>query len=122
MTELRKPGNTADVDWLDGLLVADAREHRADYIADAGFTARVMQTLPAAFAMPAWRRPAITVLWGVATVALAVALPGTAIDIAREAYRLLAAHPVSLSGIAGAVACAGALAWTAAGYALRTSD
>lgn len=122
MTDLGKPGDAADADWLDGLLAADAHEHRAHYIADAGFTARVMQALPAAFAMPAWRKPAITALWGVAAVALAVALPGAALEIAREAYRLLAAHPVSLSGIAGAVACAGALAWSAAGYALRTSD
>jgi hypothetical protein len=122
MTDLRKTDGVADVDWLDGLLAADAQEGRAAYIADAGFTARVMRALPAPMALPSWRRPAIAALWGVGAVALAVTLPGAALDLAREAYRLLAAHPVSLSGIAGAVACAGVLTWTAAAYALRTSD
>jgi len=62
------------------------------------------------------------VLWGAAGVALAVALPAAAMDVAREAYRLLAAQPVSLSGIAGALVAAGALTWSAAAYALRSSD
>jgi hypothetical protein len=114
--------DVVDADWLDGLLVADAREYRAVHIADDGFAARVMQALPTSFALPAWRKPALVSLWTLATVGLAVTLPGAALDVAREAYRLLAAHPVSLSGMVGAVACAGVLAWTAAAYALRTSD
>jgi hypothetical protein len=109
-------------DWLDGLLRADAREEHSAYIGDEGFTARVMQALPTPMTLPAWRRPVIAGLWGAAAVALAVALPGAALDIARETFRLVAANPVSLSGIAAAVACAGLLTWTAAAYAVRTSE
>ena len=50
-------------DWLDRLLAREAADHAGDYIADRGFTARVMQTLPAADALPAWRRPVIVALW-----------------------------------------------------------
>jgi hypothetical protein len=113
---------TAGDDWLDGLLRADAREHASTYVGDDGFTARVLRALPAPLALPAWRKPAIAVLWGAAGVAIAVALPAAAVDVAREAYRLLAAQPVSLSGIAGALVAAGALTWSAAAYALRSSD
>ena len=110
-------------DWLDDLLDSDASEGRSAYIADEGFTARVMHALPAPMALlPAWRRPAISALWGVAAIALAVALPGVILDVAREAFRLVAANPVSLSGIAGAVAFAGVLTWSGAVYALRTSE
>ena len=109
-------------DWLDDLLAADGHEGRSFYVSDDGFTARVMHALPASITLPAWRKPAIAALWGVAAVTFAAALPSAALDVAREAYRLIAAHPVSLSGIAGAVACAGILTWTAAAYALRTYD
>ena len=109
-------------DWLDGLLRADAREHAADYLTDDGFTARVLRALPVVVAWPAWRKPAVAALWTAAAVGLALALPNAAIDVAREAYRLLAAQPVSLSGIAGALVCMGALTWGAAAYTLRDSD
>ena len=109
-------------DWLDGLLTADAREGRSSYIADKGFTARVMHALPVPLALPAWRKPAVVALWGIALAGISLALPGAALDVAREAYRLLGAHPVSLSGMAGAIIFAGALSWSAAAYALRTSE
>jgi hypothetical protein len=113
---------TPGEDWLDGLLHADARDGRSSYIADQGFTARVMQALPVSLALPAWRKPAIVALWGVALAGAALALPGAALDVVRETYRLLGAHPVSLSGMAGAIVFAGALSWSAAAYALRASD
>ena len=116
------PISDSTADWLDGLLVADAGEARSAYIADEGFTARVMHSLPTRMALPAWRKPAVVTLWGIALAGIAVALPGAALDLMREGYRLLAAHPVSLSGMAGALLCAGALSWSAAAYALRTSD
>jgi len=122
LNETGNSGRTAGDEWLDGLLRADAREHAAAYVGDDGFTTRVLRALPAPLALPAWRKPAIAVLWGAAGVALAVALPAAAMDVAREAYRLLAAQPVSLSGIAGALVAAGALTFSAAAYALRTSD
>ena len=109
-------------DWLDGLLAADAREGRSSYIADQGFTSRVMHALPAPLALPAWRRPAVVALWGIAVAGISLAVPGAALDVAREAYRLLGAHPVSLSGMAGAILFVGALSWSAAAYALRTSE
>jgi hypothetical protein len=110
------------LDWLDRLLDADAREERSAYIADQGFTARVMHALPAALTLPAWRKPAVLALWGVALAGISLALPGAALDVAREAYRLLGAHPVSLSGMAGAILFASALSWSAAAYALRASE
>ena len=107
-------------DWIDGVLVRDAEDHAADYLADAGFTARVMQSLPAAAeAMPAWRRPFITLLWGVAAVLLAISLPGVAVDVARGVYTLLAAKPFSLSTLAFMLVAVGAASWTAAYVTLR---
>jgi hypothetical protein len=106
-------------DWIDRMLMADADEHAGDYIDDQGFTARVMQSLPLAGALPAWRRPAVVMLWVIAGALLAIALPGVALDIARAAYRLVVAQPFSLSTIAFIVVAFGAATWTAAAVALR---
>jgi hypothetical protein len=109
-------------DWLDDLLDSDAREQRSSYISDEGFTARVMHALPVPLTLPAWRKPAIVALWGVALAGVSLALPGAALDVVRETYRLIAAQPVSLSGMVGALLLAGTLSWTAAAYALRASE
>jgi len=106
-------------DWMDRLLRFDAAEHSDDYIDDAGFTARVMHELPVADALPAWRRPAVALLWVVAGLLLAVALPGVAFDVARAAYKLFAARPFALSTVAFMVVTLGAASWTAAAVALR---
>ena len=107
-------GNPAPADdWLDGLLRDSAREHDT-YIGDDGFTARVMTALPARDVAPAWRKPAVTALWGAAAVAVAFALPGAAFDVAREAFRLFAAKPFALSEIAAVLAIAGLGTWTTA--------
>jgi hypothetical protein len=106
-------------DWMDALLARDAEDHGGDYIADDGFTARVMQKLPLAGALPAWRRPAVAARWVIAGILLAVALPGVAVDVARAAYRLFAARPFSLSTIGVVVVAAGVATWTAAAVALR---
>src|SRR3954454_17481843 len=85
-------------DWVDELLSRDAADHGAEYIADNGFSARVMQQLPpAGHVLPAWRRPFVTLLWVVAGALLAVSLPGVAVDVARAAYTLFSARPFSLS-------------------------
>jgi hypothetical protein len=106
-------------DWLDDVLRAD----REDYIADDGFTARVMTALPSPLvALPSWRKPAVIVLWLVAAVGLAFAAPGAMLEVAREAYRLLATVPVSLSGIATAAVALIALTGAAAAYTLRQND
>ncbi len=112
-------------DWLDELLHADAAVTREAYIGDDGFTARVMHSLPdagAAASMPAWRKPAVALLWGAAAGGLALAMPGALLDVAREGYRLLATQPVSLSGLAGIAVAMLTLSGAAAAYTLRTSD
>ena len=106
-------------DWVDRILAADAAEHAGDYLQDNGFTARVMQRLPLAGALPAWRRPAVAALWAIAGLLLAVALPGVAVDVARAAYKLFAARPFSLSTVAFMVVAVGVASWTAAAVALR---
>jgi hypothetical protein len=107
--------------WLDRLLAADAATHRDAYLDDAGFTARVMTALPtpASAALPRWRKPAVTALWATAGLGLAFALPGTALDVSREAFRLLAAQPFSLSGVAAALVAFGIATWTGTAWAMR---
>jgi hypothetical protein len=105
--------------WLDRLLVEDAATHDADYLADAGFTASVMSALPAPALVPKWRKPAVTALWATAGLGIAFALPGAALDVSREAFRLLAAQPFTLSGLAAALFALGAVTWTGTAWALR---
>jgi hypothetical protein len=113
------PAAAAD-DWLDAALVADAREHRDGYLADDGFTARVVAQLPPpAVSVPAWRRPAVAALWTAAAIGAAIALPGALQDVAREGFRVLGALPVSTSGIAAGVVALAMTSWAAAAYALR---
>ncbi len=121
MTADRTAPNIApDDDWLDAALAADAREHGSAYLDDQGFTARVMAALPAPVAVPRWRRPALVALWSAAAVGTATALPGVALDVGREAFRLLAAQPVSLPQIAAVLAALGVVTWSAAAWALRS--
>ena len=127
MNSDKTPAMSDDVasgDWLDRLLADDARVHRDAYVADEGFTARVMVALPAlpALTLPAWRKPVVLALWGVAATGIALAIPSALLEVGREAYRLLAAQPVSLSGIGGAVVAMIALTSAAAAYTLRTND
>lgn len=109
----------ASADWLDQLLASDAADHGGDYIPDSGFTARIMQALPVRQALPAWRTPAVVAMWLVAAALLATSLPGTAHEVAREAFRLFAAKPFSLSTLAFVLAAIGVATWTAAAVALR---
>ena len=114
-------GNAAQApdDWVDALLARDAAEHAVDYIGDEGFSANVMRMLPAADAMPAWRRPAVVALWIFAAALLAVNLPGTALEVARGAFKLFAGQPFSLSTLALILAALGVATWTGAAVALR---
>jgi hypothetical protein len=115
------PLPSTDDDWLEQALRAQAREHRDAYLDDAGFTARVIDALPPAVEpVPTWRRPVVATLWAAAAAAGALALPGVALDVGREAFRLLAAQPVSLPQIATALVAVGAVTWTAAAWALRS--
>ena len=107
-------GAGAAADWLERMLADNAREDADAYILDDGFTARVMNVLPAPALPPAWRKPALAALWGAAAVGLAVALPGTAVDIAREAFRLFAAKPFTLYEVGAVLAMAGVGMWASA--------
>lgn len=106
-------------DWLDALLAREAADHADRYIADEGFTASVMRALPPADALPAWRRTFVTALWLTAATLFAIALPGTALDVARGAVRLFAAQPFSLSTLATVIAVLALATWTGAAMALR---
>ena len=108
-----------DRDWLEDVLRADAREHAAAYVADEGFTARVVGTLPDLQPVPRWRKPAVRTLWGVAAAGTVLTLPNLAIDVGREAFSLLAAQPVSLPNIIATLAVLGIATWAAAAMALR---
>lgn len=111
----------ASDDWLEQALRSQARDHQGDYLADDGFTARVMTALPAPVeAVPRWRRPAEIALWIVAGAGAAVAAPDVALDVGREAFRLLAAQPVSLPHMGMMLAAFGAATWAAAAWALRS--
>lgn len=110
---------SADDDWLDVALRAEGREHRAEYLDDSGFTARVMTALPAPVALPAWRRPALTLLWALAGLGIALALPGAVVDVAYDVMRLVAGQSVSLTGICATVLALGVATWAAAAVALR---
>jgi hypothetical protein len=109
----------AEDDWLDATLRADGRAHRAEYLDDAGFTARVMAALPAPVALPAWRRPALTLLWALLGVGIALALPGVVVDVAYDVMRIVLGQSVSLAGIGAAVLAMGVATWAAAAVALR---
>ncbi len=107
-------------DWIDAALRADAVDHAARHLDDEGFTARVMSGLPPAIpALPRWRKPAVAVMWGVAAAGAALALPGAVLEVGREAFRLLAAHPVSFQQIVATFALLGFATWSAAAYALK---
>ena len=99
-------------DWVDRLLADDAREYAQSYIDDAGFAAKVMQQLPTPATLPAWRKPAAPLLWVAVGLGLAFTLPGAALDVAREAFKLFAAKPFSLSELFVAIAMtSGGGAW-----------
>jgi len=108
------PDRSTSPDWLDRLLAEDASAYARDYIDDAGFTAKVVAQLPAPAVLPAWRKPAVTALWAAAGLGLAFALPSAAVDVAREAFKLFAAKPFSLSEVLAVIALAGAGSWTTA--------
>jgi len=120
MNDSPRSGSDAGDDWLDTLLRTDAREHRADYLDDDGFTARVMAALPAPpAALPAWRKPALAALWAAAGIGIAFALPATATDVAHEILRAIFAQRVSAAGLGVAFVALVASTWTAAALVLR---
>ena len=110
----------ADDDWLEAALRADGREHRADYLDDAGFTARVMAALPAPVALPAWRRPALTAALGAARDSASRSrCPAPSSTSRTTSCASSLGQRVSLAGIGAAVVALGVATWAAAAVALR---
>jgi len=110
---------SAGDDWLERALAADAAEHAPAYVADDGFTARVLTRLPQVAALPAWRRPVVALLWLAVAVAGVAALPVWFDSAFRGAAALLVGHRFALTDIALllTVLCAGT--WSALVYAAR---
>lgn len=106
-------------DWLDAALEAAGHEHRAAYVADDGFTARVIGRLPVAPTLPAWRRPVIVLLWLLAGAGALVSLPGAFEDAFRGSVALLLGHRMGLADFALLLALCGAAAWTSLVYVAR---
>jgi hypothetical protein len=122
MNERNVTAATTDDDWLDRALADAGREHRAAYLDDDGFTARVAAALPAPATLPAWRKPAIALLWTAAAAGVALALPSALFDLGYDAVRLLASRPVSLGNILTGMVGLGVATWAAAAIALRRND
>jgi ferric-dicitrate binding protein FerR (iron transport regulator) len=110
--------STSD-DWLERALAADAAEHAAAYLADDGFTARVLVGLPRPATLPAWRRPVVVLLWLAVAVAGIAALPVWFDAAFRGAAALLVGHRLGLSDVAIILTTLGAATWSALIYVAR---
>ena len=119
MNDQPRSAANAEDDWLEAALEADGEAHRALYLDDGGFTARVMAALPAPVALPAWRGPALTLLWALAGLGLALALPAVVVDFARDVMRVFVGQSVSLSGMGAALVALAVATWAAAAFGLR---
>ena len=119
MNDRPRPAATDEDDWLDAALRADGQAHRAEYLDDSGFTARVMAALPAPAVLPTWRRSALMVLWALLGLGIAFALPGVVVDVVRDVMRVVLGQSVSIAGIGTAVLAMAAAAWAAAAFVLR---
>lgn len=111
---------TPDDDWLDQALRARGAEHRSAYIDDDGFTGRVLAALPPPVTLPAWRKPALVVLWLVAGIAVALMVPDWFESMFRGTVAIFVGQRLSLAGIGAAVLVLGALTWGALLYAARS--
>ena len=114
-----QPELDAGDDWLDDMLRGAGREHRADYIADDGFTRRVLAQLPEPATLPAWRRPTVALLWVLAAGAAMVSLPGLFEELFRGAVAVFAGHRVGLPDVAMALVLFGGVTWSTLVYAMR---
>jgi hypothetical protein len=115
-----QPEIDAGDDWLDDMLRDAGREHRADYVADDGFTQRVMAQLPEPATLPAWRRPIVALLWVLAAGAVMFSLPELFEQLFRGAVAVLAGHRLGLADVSMALALFAGATWTTLIYAARS--
>ena len=81
---------------------------------------RIMAQLPEPATLPAWRRPAVVLLWVLGIGALMFSLPGLFEQLFRSAVAVLAGHRLGLADVAMALLLfAGAAAGTLV-YAARS--
>jgi hypothetical protein len=106
-------------DWLEPVLRIEAADRAEAYLADEGFTARVLERLPPPARLPAWRRPVVVLLWLVAGGAAATMLPDLFYDVFRGLVATVVAQPLTLSRIGVALTMLGAVAWSSIAYAMR---
>lgn len=106
-------------DWLERTLRTEGGDQGAQYVADAGFTARVLAQLPPPAALPAWRRPAVILLWLVAAGGAVMALPALAYGLFRSLVAAFVVVPLTLPRIMIVLAVLAALAWSTIVYAMR---
>jgi len=116
----QQPRSENDDDWLEQSLRADGRAYRSAYVADDGFSSRVLQALPRAVTAPAWRKPVLALLWTGAAIAALLAIPGLFDDVFRGAVALFVGHRLGISDVAGLLIALGAATWGTLIYALRT--
>lgn len=111
----------ADTDdgWLEQALKSDARAHAAGYVADDGFTAKVMRRLPPPVTLPAWRRPVVAMLWLITAGAVVALLPDLFYTVFRDLAALIVGQPLTWSQIAVALLLVGATLWSTIIYAVR---
>ena len=106
--------------WLEQALKADAQAHAAAYVADDGFTAKVLARLPAPAVLPAWRRPVVALLWLIAGGAVVALLPDLFYDLFGGLVALLVGQPMlTWSHLAVALMLLGAATWSTLVYAMR---
>jgi hypothetical protein len=106
-------------DWLEQALREGGIEHRAAHVADAGFTQRVLTRLPQPVALPAWRRPAIALLWLFAATAVLLGVPGLFDDAVRGTMALLVGHRISAADIVALLAVMALATWATLLYAMK---
>ncbi len=111
----------SDDGWLEQALRADAQSHAAAYVADEGFTAKVMAQLPQPAALPAWRRPVVALLWVIAGGAVVALLPDLFYALFSGLVALLVGQPMlTLTHLAVALILFGAATWSTLVYAMRS--
>ena len=113
-----KDFDTSD-DWLEQALRAEGDEHRSTYVADDGFTSRVMSRLPQPATLPVWRRPVIVFLWLCAAAAALVGVPGLFEDAFRSTVAMLVGHRIGVVDIVALLVVLSAGTWGMLIYAAR---
>ena len=114
-----QPDPTEPDDWLEQTLRAEGVAHRSAYIADDGFTASVVARLPVAATPPAWRRPAVALLWLGAGIAALMAVPGLFDDTVRGSVAMVVGHRFDVADVAAVLGMLSAAMWASLIYAAR---